>query len=249
MSKTETAAKSKTITFSYRSPTKKVKGETLDRTVPRIIAQDTTLEPEREVDEAKSHIDSIRNGTNEEYVKVDEDFYCKLDKNKYPFSSKYIPMKLKGNDDTEIIPIINNNSLLLHNLQDYKNVNPESEYKWGDESNQIVDSLKIWRKLYKILDNKKRQLKKAQNQKNSSTFEGQLNSSNDSSNGNDDSEDISSDNNNGTHINGSRRNSGSNKRRKLSNGDVEDQDGKANGSDGNGYSSNERKTRSTRSSK
>lgn len=246
MSKTETAAKSKTITFSYRSPTKKVKSEDVtDGEIPRIISQDLTFESKRE-----DNGGLIRDIPKDQYVKVDEEFYDNLDKNKYPFSSKYVPMKHKdGNTEVSTNPIINQTSLLLHNLQDYKNVNSESEYKWGNESNQIVDSLKKWRKLYKILDNKKRQLKKVQNQKNSTTsFKDDginNNSSNDSSNGNDDSEEGSSDNNNG---NGSRRDN--NKRRKLSNGENESDH--VDGSDHNGmngYSSNERKTRSTRSTK
>ncbi len=266
MSKTETAMKqTKYIKFSYRSPTKgkgiKQENDGMG-SIPRIITSQedehspTRVKREREEDEDEG-LNTLQQQAKEGYVRVDEDYYSKLDKNQYPFSSKYIPMKPASEDEGSQSPILNNPSILLHQMDNYKTVSAESEQQWGQVSHQVVDSLRVWRKLYKILDNKKRQLKKAQCNKNSSSsafknggVDGALNggglsnnSSNDSSNGNEESEDqVSSDNSNGRGT----------KRRKLSRGQQQEEDtqqlivGEALG---NGYSSNERKTRSTRSSR
>lgn len=292
MIQTETAMKqTKYIKFSYRSPTskKRVKEENVDdelntREIPRIITTDDGeysptprgVKRERESDgaedEAKSK--SALRGS-EQYVTIDEDYYSNLDKIQYPFSSKYIPMKhattTQNDHDRESSgsqspTVINNPSVLLHQLENYKTVSVENELQWGEVSNQVVDSLRDWRRLYKILDYKKRQLKKAQNNKNSSSTgfnsnnnksntNGSSNPSNDSSNGNDESEDqVSSDNSNhnntatsssGVVVNGRGGRDGV-KRRKLSKGQEHEDE------EGTGYSSStneQRKTRSTRSSR
>lgn len=52
--------------------------------------------------------------------------------------------------------------LLVDTLSQYPGLSPEAETQWSQSSRELVEILKDWRKLYKALDSKKRELKRKQ---------------------------------------------------------------------------------------
>jgi hypothetical protein len=49
---------------------------------------------------------------------------------------------------------------LLGQLAQHTDVSPESQIKWQETSSELVEILRSWKQLYKVLEHKKKQLKR-----------------------------------------------------------------------------------------
>ncbi|CCH42251.1 hypothetical protein BN7_1795 [Wickerhamomyces ciferrii] len=167
-------------------------------------ANDTNGDDNNETNDINSN--KIPPKLNEKITPIDQDYYSKLDEESYPFSFKYPPKlqeyeKPQDQVSNELIQNhINIESRLLKNLQNYKQISIQTESNWESESNQIVKTLKNWKRLFKILEYKKKQIKKSQQQSTINQFKSndthnpdkEINlSSNDSSNGHEESSESS----------------------------------------------------------